>query len=100
MANLLNDRNFYKPFDYPWAFEAYKKQQQMHWLPDEVPLLLRGRREERVQGCAEGQHRHQEGHRLVHRARQQRGRHPAVRPGARHGPVQLLPGVRPPGSPG
>jgi len=36
--NLLEERNFYKPFNYPWAFEAYKKQQQMHWLPDEVPL--------------------------------------------------------------
>jgi ribonucleoside-diphosphate reductase beta chain len=35
---LLEERNFYKPFNYPWAFEAYKKQQQMHWLPDEVPL--------------------------------------------------------------
>ena len=35
---LLEERNYYKPFSYPWAFEAYKKQQQMHWLPDEVPL--------------------------------------------------------------
>ena len=36
--NLLEERDFYKPFNYPWAFEFYKKQQQMHWLPDEVPL--------------------------------------------------------------
>ena len=35
---LLEPREYYKPFNYPWAFEAYKKQQQMHWLPDEVPL--------------------------------------------------------------
>ena len=35
---LLDERNFYKPFSYPWAYEAYKKQQQMHWLPEEVPL--------------------------------------------------------------
>ena len=35
---LLQDRNYYKPFSYDWAFEAYKKQQQMHWLPDEVNL--------------------------------------------------------------
>ena len=36
--NLLDEREYYKPFVYPWAFEKYKKQQQMHWLPDEVPL--------------------------------------------------------------
>ena len=36
--NLLEERDYYKPFNYSWAFEAYKKQQQMHWLPDEVPL--------------------------------------------------------------
>ena len=36
--NLLDEREYYKPFIYPWAFEKYKKQQQMHWLPDEVPL--------------------------------------------------------------
>tara|TARA_B100000131_G_scaffold285697_1_gene295160 strand:+ start:1549 stop:2505 length:957 start_codon:yes stop_codon:yes gene_type:complete len=35
---LLDEREYYKPFAYPWAFEAYKKQQQMHWLADEVPL--------------------------------------------------------------
>ena len=35
---LLEAREYYKPFNYPWAFEAYKKQQQMHWMPDEVPL--------------------------------------------------------------
>ena len=35
---LLEEREYYKPFIYPWAFEFYKKQQQMHWLPDEVPL--------------------------------------------------------------
>jgi len=38
MANLLEERDFYKPFNYPWAFEMYKKQQQMHWMPEEVPL--------------------------------------------------------------
>ena len=36
--SLLKERNYYKPFSYSWAFENYKKQQQMHWLPDEVPL--------------------------------------------------------------
>ena len=38
MSKLLEERDYYKPFDYPWAFEFYKKQQQMHWLPEEVPL--------------------------------------------------------------
>ena len=38
MSQLLEEREYYKPFVYPWAFEFYKKQQQMHWLPDEVPL--------------------------------------------------------------
>ena len=35
---LTEARNFYKPFEYPWAFEYYQKQQQMHWLPSEVQL--------------------------------------------------------------
>ena len=38
MSNLLEEREYYKPFNYPWAFEHYKSQQQMHWLPDEVNL--------------------------------------------------------------
>jgi len=38
MANLLEEREYYKPFDYGWAFEAYKKQQQMHWMPEEVTM--------------------------------------------------------------
>ena len=35
---LLDERNYYKPFNYPWAFENYKLQQQMHWSPSEVNL--------------------------------------------------------------
>lgn len=35
---LLDTRSHYKPMNYPWAYEAYKQQQQMHWLPEEVPL--------------------------------------------------------------
>jgi len=35
---LLDERDYYKPFNYPWAFENYKLQQQMHWLPSEVNL--------------------------------------------------------------
>ena len=36
--NLLEERDYYKPFNYPWAFEMYKKQQQMHWMPEEVTM--------------------------------------------------------------
>jgi ribonucleoside-diphosphate reductase beta chain len=35
---LTEERNYYKPFAYPWAFEYYKTQQQMHWVPEEVNL--------------------------------------------------------------
>jgi ribonucleoside-diphosphate reductase beta chain len=28
----------YKPFRYPWAIEFWRRQQQIHWLPEEVPL--------------------------------------------------------------
>src|SRR5206468_4890508 len=35
---LLTARKQYKPFEYPWAFEYWKRQQQIHWMPEEVPL--------------------------------------------------------------
>ncbi len=28
----------YKPFRYPWAYEFWRRQQQVHWIPEEVPL--------------------------------------------------------------
>ena len=37
-SNLLTERQAYKPFKYPWAYEAWLTQQQVHWLPEEVPL--------------------------------------------------------------
>jgi len=36
--SLFKERNYYKPFDYDWAFESYGTMQKMHWLPSEVPL--------------------------------------------------------------
>src|SRR6188474_1879760 len=36
--SLLEARKTYKPFEYPWAFEYWKRQQQIHWMPEEVPL--------------------------------------------------------------
>jgi len=35
---LLTPSTGYKPFRYPAYFDAWKKQQQVHWLPEEVPL--------------------------------------------------------------
>jgi ribonucleoside-diphosphate reductase beta chain len=37
-AGLLIPSHSYKPFRYPWAFEFWRKQQQVHWIPEEVPL--------------------------------------------------------------
>ena len=28
----------FKPFNYPWAFEAYRTHESMHWLATEIPL--------------------------------------------------------------
>lgn len=36
---LTDERQYFKPFNYPWAFEAFKQSEQMHWLWTEVPLL-------------------------------------------------------------
>ncbi|TRO92701.1 ribonucleotide-diphosphate reductase subunit beta [Glycocaulis profundi] len=35
---LLTTSHSYKPFRYPWAYDFWKIQQQVHWLPEEVPL--------------------------------------------------------------
>ncbi|MGF1627381.1 MAG: ribonucleotide-diphosphate reductase subunit beta [Alphaproteobacteria bacterium] len=36
--SLLDSRPMYKPFSYPWAYDAWLMQQRIHWLPEEVPL--------------------------------------------------------------
>lgn len=36
--SLLDSRPMYKPFAYPWAYDAWLMQQRIHWLPEEVPL--------------------------------------------------------------
>mgnify|MGYP001056782868 FL=1 len=36
--SLLEPRAVYKPFRYPWAYEAWLTQQRLHWLPEEVPM--------------------------------------------------------------
>lgn len=36
--SLLSSDPIYKPFHYPWAYDAWLIQQRIHWLPEEVPL--------------------------------------------------------------
>lgn len=38
MPNLKHEQVAYKPFGYPWAYEAWLQQQRIHWLPEEVPM--------------------------------------------------------------
>jgi len=35
---LLTPSHSYKPFRYPWAIDYWRRQQQVHWMPEEVPL--------------------------------------------------------------
>ncbi len=37
-AGILTSSHSYKPFRYPWAYDFWKRQQQIHWMPEEVPL--------------------------------------------------------------
>jgi ribonucleoside-diphosphate reductase beta chain len=36
--SLLDAERIYKPFKYPWAYEAWSTQQRIHWIPEEVSL--------------------------------------------------------------
>ena len=38
-TGLLAPRTTYKPFAYPWAYEAFLQSEQMHWLWTEVPMM-------------------------------------------------------------
>lgn len=35
---LLSAPPIFKPFKYPWAYDAWLAQQNAHWLPSEIPL--------------------------------------------------------------
>ncbi len=37
-SNLTDNRNNFKPFNYPWAYDAWLKHEQSHWLHTEVPM--------------------------------------------------------------
>jgi len=36
---LTEERESFKPFNYPWAYEDWLKHEQAHWLHTEVPML-------------------------------------------------------------
>jgi ribonucleoside-diphosphate reductase beta chain len=35
----MDERSYFKPFQYPWAYDAWLKHEQSHWLHTEVPML-------------------------------------------------------------
>ena len=38
-SRLTDDRSSFKPFNYPWAYDAWLKHEQSHWLHTEVPMM-------------------------------------------------------------
>jgi ribonucleoside-diphosphate reductase beta chain len=38
-GRLTDERSSFKPFNYPWAYDAWLKHEQSHWLHTEVPML-------------------------------------------------------------
>ena len=37
-TSLTDERNHFKPFNYPWAYDTWLKHEQSHWLHTEVPM--------------------------------------------------------------
>jgi len=35
----MSERNYFKPFNYPWAYSAWLAHEQAHWLHTEVPMM-------------------------------------------------------------
>lgn len=38
ISNLMTERTSFKPFKYPWMYDAWLKHEQSHWLHSEVPM--------------------------------------------------------------
>ena len=38
-TRLTDNRNHFKPFNYPWAYDAWLKHEQSHWLHTEVHMM-------------------------------------------------------------
>ena len=36
--DITDQRSYFKPFNYPWAYDAWLKHEQSHWLHTEVPM--------------------------------------------------------------
>jgi len=36
---LIDERTYFKPFNYPWCYDAWLKHEQSHWLHTEVPMV-------------------------------------------------------------
>lgn len=39
LPSLTENRDSFKPFQYPWCYDAWVKSEQSHWLFTEVPML-------------------------------------------------------------
>ena len=37
-TSLSDERQYFKPFSYPWMYDAWLKHEQAHWLHTEVPM--------------------------------------------------------------
>ena len=38
-SSITAERSYFKPFNYSWAYDAWLKHEQSHWLHTEVPML-------------------------------------------------------------
>ena len=38
-SRMTDERTYFKPFNYAWAYDAWLKHEQSHWLHSEVPML-------------------------------------------------------------
>ena len=38
-TRITDQRSYFKPFNYPWAYDAWLKHEQSHWMHTEVPMM-------------------------------------------------------------
>ena len=38
-TRVTDQRTYFKPFNYPWAYDAWLQHEQAHWLHTEVPMM-------------------------------------------------------------
>ena len=39
-TNLTDERSYFRPFNYPWAYDAWLKHEQSHWMHTEVLKII------------------------------------------------------------